>query len=214
MEHARIQPSSMDRILACPASVRLSEDLPPRPAGAAATAGHVMHQMFERGMKGESIDPDLVELENLYHSEYSPRRAKQTVEIAMKAANKALSKYSAINVLLETRVPCGAPIGREDFWGTSDIIAFNERTRTLIVADLKTGLIRVSPERSAQMLSYAMGAVHLLGWRPDVIALAIVQPSKYKLEPAIWETDSEYLDQFGQRVAEAISEIEKGGAAS
>ena len=68
-------------------------------------------------MKGESIDPDVVELENLYHSEYAPRRAKQTVEVALKAANKALAKYSAINVLLETRVPCGAPIGRDDFWG-------------------------------------------------------------------------------------------------
>lgn len=208
MEHARIQPSSMARILVCPASVRLSEEVGPQPAGRAAEVGHILHAMFERGMNGASIQPDVVELENLIHHEYSPKQAVRLVERALIAKNKLLEKYSAISVLAEQRVPCGGSIGVPDFWGTADIIAFNERSRTLVVGDLKTGFVRVKPERSPQLMSYAMGAIHLLGWRPKRIVLAIIQPPKTKIDPAIWETDADTLETFAEEVRTAIAAID------
>jgi hypothetical protein len=165
--------------------------------------------MFERAMQGKEIEPDVVEFENLVAANYCPKRAIRNVEMSVVAAKKLLSTYSAINIVLEQKVLCGAAIERDDFWGTADVVAWNDRTRTLVVADLKTGLRRVNPEDNPQLLAYAMGASTMVGWRPKRIALAIIQPTKCGINPAVWETDSEYLDRFADRAANAISAIEK-----
>lgn len=210
MAHARIQPSSLSRILECPASIRLSEEFPVIDKGSpAAEAGTVQHQMFERAMQGREIEPDVVEFENLIAANYCPKRAIRNVKMSVVAAEKLLSTYSAINVVLEQKVLCGAAISRDDFWGTADVLAWNNRTQTLVVADLKTGLKRVNPEENPQLLAYAMGARRVVAWRPTKIVLAIIQPTKCGIKPAVWETETEYLDRFAERVAAAISEIEK-----
>ena len=209
MAHARIQPSSLSRILECPASIRLSEAFPVIDKGsAAAEAGTVQHQMFERAMQGKEIESDVVEFENLIAANYCPKRAIRNVEMSVVAAEKLLSTYSAINVVLEQKVLCGAAISRDDFWGTADVLAWNNRTRTLVVADLKTGLKRVNPEDNPQLLAYAMGARRAVAWRPTKIVLAIIQPTKCGIKPAVWETSAEKLDLFAESVKSALAEIE------
>jgi hypothetical protein len=47
MNQLKLRPSAASRWLACPASVRLSKDIPDQPSGDAAMAGTAIHALAE-----------------------------------------------------------------------------------------------------------------------------------------------------------------------
>ena len=193
--HARLSPSAAGRWLSCPASVRLSEQVPERPAGPAAQAGTVMHSGFERALLGEG-HLTASELEALKQLGVAPERACQMVDEGVSAARALLSRYRLTEFLTEHRVNPGARIGRTDFWGTADVVAACERQGVLLVTDFKTGRVPVPPEENAQMLAYAAGSLDLLTFQPSRIVLAILQPPVWGDQPCVWETDLATLHAF------------------
>lgn len=197
--HARLGPSSASRWLSCPASVVLSELIGPRPSGPAAEAGVVMHNVFERKMlnQGDFTEEELIALESYDVSEL---RARKIVSHGVAAANRALRQYKLKEFLTETRVNPGKLIGRSDYWGTADLIAADEKTRTLLVGDLKTGRGRISVVGNEQLLSYACGSLELLDFVPQRVVLAIIQPPLLADKPNFWETTLDTLTAFMQFV--------------
>ncbi len=197
MAHARLGPSSAYRWLRCPASITLSENLPPRPSGPAAAAGNLMHSVFERRLlsKGDVLAD---ELELLAEWGIGEKRARQIIDDAIAAVNKLMRRYQLDEILTEIRVNPGAVIGRSDYWGTADLVCANAQSKTLLVADLKTGRGRVEVQFNDQLLSYALGALDLVTFRPSRVVLAILQPPLQGTTPLIWETDVETVTEFAE----------------
>lgn len=196
MEHARLGPSSAYRWTRCPASIGLSEQVPPRASGPAAAAGGLMHAVFERRLLGQS-DFHSDELAELAELDVSPARARQIVSQALVAAHGALAQYGVTEYLTERRVNPGGVVQRDDFWGTADLIGANQASRTLLVGDLKTGRGRVEVKHNEQLLCYALGALELIDFEPERIVLAIFQPPVFGERAALWQTDARTLQEFG-----------------
>ena len=199
-EHARISPSAMHRVSQCPASVRLSEQVPYRPGGPAAQAGTIMHSAFERQLLGEGhlTDDELLALEDL---EVAPKYAYRLVDDAVAAARNVLDRHRAVDFLTETRVHPGRAIGYEgQLWGTADLIGIGQ-DEVLIVGDAKFGRGLVSPELNDQMLTYAVGALEIIDFEPKKIALAIFQPVLFGARPKVWECSIDIIGQYRDHLA-------------
>ena len=199
--HARLGPSSAHRWLRCPASIPLSDQLPPRPSGAAAAAGSVMHTVFERRLLNQH-DFTHDEIELLAQFDVTESRARLIVDQAEQAARAALHQHGLVEFLTEIRVDPGAVIGRTDFWGTADLIAASPHTETLLVGDLKTGRGKVEPEFNDQLLAYGLGALSMLKFTPRRILLAVFQPPVYGKRAAVWETSPDVLSDFADYARE------------
>jgi hypothetical protein len=199
--HARLGPSATHRWLMCPASVRLSALVPCRDSGPAAAAGSVMHIVFERLMLGQDHLRQS-EIKELDVYECSEKYARKIIDQAVLAARAALRKYGLTEFLTETRVNPGARFGRTDLWGTADLVAACEKTKTLMVGDLKTGRGRVDADHNDQMLTYAVGATDVITFRPTNVILAIFQPVIYGTNPNIWVTNYPTLMGFESFMAE------------
>lgn len=193
--HARLSPSAAGRWLSCPASVRLSEQVPERPAGPAAQAGTLMHSGFERALLGVG-HLTRSEVEALQQLGVSEERARQMVDQGVSAARSLLSRYHLTEFLTEHRVNPGARIKRSDFWGTADLIAACDGQGVLLVADFKTGRLPVEPQENAQMLAYASGCLDLLSFEPSRVVLAVLQPPVWGDQASVWETDLPTLHAF------------------
>ena len=198
--HARLGPSSAHRWARCPASIRLSESVPPQPSGFAAAAGTLLHAVFERQMQGLSHLHEH-EIEWLAELDMGEARARRIVDEGVRAAHSTLARYGLSEFLLEHRVDPGASIGRTDFWGTADLIAANASSELLLVGDLKTGRGSVSVEANDQMLSYALGALDVINFEPKRIVLAVFQPPVLGDKAATWETDMTTLREFEAFIA-------------
>jgi hypothetical protein len=195
MAHARLGPSSASRWLDCPASIRLCELAPDRGGNNASVAGSMMHEVFERLMLGgDHFYPE--ELEALDLLDWGEAHARKIVDSSVTAAKRALSQYGITEFVTETRVNPGARFGREDLWGTGDLIGACSKQKILMVGDLKTGRGRVDPEFNDQLLTYSVGALELIDFVPEIVVMAIFQPTIYGVNPALWETDMNVLSQF------------------
>jgi len=160
-----------------------------------------MHTVFERQLLNQSHlhDP---EIEFLQECGVPEVRARQIIDQGVRAARRILNQFQITEYLTETRVDPGQAMGRSDFWGTADLIGAETKNRTLLVGDLKTGRGRVDVVANDQLLSYAIGALSLLNFKPTRIVLAIFQPPLLGEFAAVWETDAKTLDQFRDFIKE------------
>lgn len=199
--HARLGPSAMDRWSRCGACIRLSEGLGAAAPGPAATAGTVLHNAYERCQLG-GAGLTRAELLHLEACGVSSARAQAILDQALKATATLLSRYGVRHFVTELRVDPGRRIGRSDFWGTCDLLGVAPASRTVILADFKSGRGVVDPVDNLQLLSYCLGALDLLDFTPQRLVLAIVQPPVFGDEPAVWETTPDVLMQFEQYARE------------
>jgi len=206
--HAKIGPSAFERISLCPASIRLAQGLPERPAGTAAIAGTLLHEVFERVLLGgDGLFED--ELEALEHLDFGADYSRRLLDGAVSAARSVMEPFGIDEFLTETRVQCGRDEGPSSaMWGTADLIGANEKTRVLLVGDAKFGSGVVPAEFNYQMLSYAVGARRIISFEPQKVVLAIFQPAVLKATPKVWVTDNSMLDQFEDHIEEVCTLVE------
>ena len=170
MKQLILRPSSAARWIACPASARLSENVPYEPAGEAAQIGTAIHALSELCWQLDQ-DPDS-------YIGKVVEGVKMTAENAAfaKAHVQAVTnlKYDLGTVKVEqygvAYESLAAKVG-----GTADVVAYNLNQSILEIADLKTGRMWVDAD-SAQMKIYALGVMRKLVKTFDTVRLTIVQP--------------------------------------
>jgi hypothetical protein len=217
-DHARLAPSSAHRWFECPGSIREIEKVASKgevssEQSPAARDGSISHLLLETCLHNNTCPLDYVGRSILFGGESVPidKERAERVKVAYDHAMELRS--DGYEIFAEEVVYPGDSIGREDCWGTADIIAIKDKT--LRVIDLKDGYVKVGANRNKQLMLYLLGAVetHELEGIENFVG-TIVQP-KLKEQGLPQITDSvyssaeidEFKDQF-EKTAEATDDPE------
>ena len=146
-KHARLSASRMDRVMSCPGSYRLEEKMPFEPAGEAAAIGTAIHELSERILRGEAVNPkdypdDHIDMANEYAT---------FINTLVEKPRKRM---------IEVNVDAGLKTLHQSLGGTADAVLVDGDH--LHVVDLKTGRVLVEAEDNKQMLTYALGVMRML----------------------------------------------------
>lgn len=182
--HAKRSPSGSERWINCPGSIREEEGLPDKD-NVYAIEGTAAHQLSEICMR-KSVNPqgwlgENMKVKLLDGSHTAVEVTKEMVAGAQmyvtwfrdQIEDAEIWKFPNSLFLVETKVKIAAI---EDT-GTADGIIYKERTKTLVIGDLKFGFNLVDPEENTQGLLYAMGAAALFpAGAIDWVEIVIIQP--------------------------------------
>ena len=146
-KHARLSASRMDRVMSCPGSYRLEEKMPYEPAGEAAAIGTAIHELSEKILRGEAVNPkdypdDHFDMANEYAT---------FINTLVENPRKRM---------IEVNVDAGLKTLHQSLGGTADAVLVDKDH--LHIVDLKTGRVLVEAEDNKQMLTYALGVMRML----------------------------------------------------
>jgi len=171
--HALLSPSSSERWISCPPSVRMSEDIEEKPSEYAAegTAAHSLCEYKLHELLGyEQLDIR----ENL---DYYNKEMEDCTEEYRNYINELLTVHDGRKPLMfvEQRVDFSRFV-KEGF-GTSDCIIIDNDT--IYVVDFKYGTgVKVDALNNTQMMIYAIGALEMFDGIFDInhVVMTIFQP--------------------------------------
>ena len=179
MAHAILSPSSINRIIRCPASAKINA-VAERKGSMAAARGTATHEMVEALLKnrldgitladyylGRTVDVDGFSFEIVQDD-------IDMAEIYVDYINKRTEELNG-KLLVEEKV--NAPEINENLWGTADAVILGEGNR-MVVGDLKSGAWAVDVVMNEQLMCYALGCLTRWGNEDTVIEMTIVQPNK------------------------------------
>jgi hypothetical protein len=169
-----IRPSGIARTIACPASVRLSAQVPHVEGGEAAKIGTAIHALAEHCYQrdldpmwfvGKVYEGILMTQENC---EFAHQHLKAIWDIEYELGEGTVQ----VEKFLPYQESPAYKIG-----GTADVIGISKEKRKLIIADLKTGRGYVDAE-SEQLKLYSLAAMESGGLYQDIdtVELWIIQP--------------------------------------
>lgn len=161
--HAILSPSASGRWLQCPASVRMTRDIPDQEESVYAREGTLFHTLCEiaasiRILKQDIRENELRMLE--WALEVGDDWREDQVEYAglwLTYLQDLLDQEPGAQLLLEQRVDTGIP----GCWGTADaVIIYSDRIH---VVDIKYGSgIKVSAIDNSQLRLYGLGGLSLV----------------------------------------------------
>lgn len=177
--HSLLSPSASHRWMSCPASVRLSKDIPSK-TSKYAKEGTAVHKVIELSIKNNM-------------SPLSFRR--KTVEGVTITDTMARNAWLFVEYFNTHHLP-GQDIAESELWvdlrflgvdgldgGTADGVVVTKDSIT--VMDYKNGSgVKVESNMNTQLLCYAVGLVHMFKGRKKV-TLVIIQPNVCE-EPIEW----------------------------
>ncbi len=203
-EHALLSASSSHRWLACPPSVRLTENYPDTTSDF-AREGSLAHELAELRLQKyftKGIGPktfkkrvDEFKTNSLWHDEmlhHTEEYFEYVKSVYLKYKGKPF-------VAIEKRVDYSRYA--EGGFGTADCIVISGEN--LHIIDFKYGKgVAVKAEDNPQMMLYALGAVGAYWMLYDIkkIHLSIVQPRLDNISE--WSLDLDKLLEFGETVKE------------
>ena len=171
--HALLSPSSSERWINCPPSVRMSEKFEDKPTEYAmeGTAAHSLCEYKLRQTLGYE-QPDIRE-----HLDYYNEEMENCTEEYRNYINEILhnSKSGKPLMFVEQRVDFSKFV--KDGFGTSDCIIID--SYTIHVIDFKYGKgVEVNAENNKQMMIYAIGALEMFDGIYDIshVVMTIFQP--------------------------------------
>lgn len=189
-----LRPSSASRWIACPASAKLSAQVPYQEAGEAAQIGTAIHALAETCYQLDTDPSDFVgqEIEGIVITQENSEFAYQHMQAIWSIENEigkdgilrveaAVKLYHTNDVLVQ---------------GTADVLGYSNITKKLTIADLKTGRGYVDAD-SEQMKIYALAAMASKLLQPKEIEFQIIQPHHGEKrihcmssdELGVWETE-------------------------
>ena len=198
--HSLISPSGASRWSTCPASVRLTMDMPSK-SGVAAQRGTDIHQMGEMLLKGgEIVEGSSVTreyagvdgFEMFWANRDMLNEAKAYVEYV-----KSLATEDDSEIFTEAKVTC---IPEHNVTGHIDATVSNGDT--LHIVDLKTGRGAVNAKNNLQMQLYALGMMDEMFEDYENIVLHIVQDNDKIHNTNSWETTPDELEDFREWITE------------
>lgn len=215
--------SSAARVIGCPASVKLVQQMPRQPESIYAAEGTALHEAIEHALY-EGLELD--EVQAMVGMEFYGRTmTADLVEGALVPAWIMFDEYitrieeedgGVFVFAVERR---GAFPGIEGAFGTADIVGYTPKRS--VVWDWKFGQgVPVEAEHNTQGKFYACALgytdrKHFFpedvgswgeapeGWRVDIV---IAQPRLEGDVPSIWETDIDELDPFIDELQDAVKE--------
>lgn len=190
-EHALLAPSSADRWVNCPGSVRFEAqypEKPPHPMTEEGTAIHevaakVLQDFIERDVKGHTFKRADFLNTTASNGVVITGEMLDVAEVYIRDVMQVSTRFKGAKVLLEHRVFMDS-IHPEN-WGTLDaaILFYDMDARELVVEDLKAGWGIVEVWDNWQLLDYVFGLLSDMlkrNWPlPEVIELRLVQPRPY-----------------------------------
>lgn len=178
--HALLSPSSSERWLSCPASVRLAESLPTPPEGPYAAEGTAAHALAEAVARATLLDADKSFDYRAAWREAYPAYVESEGEMIEYAKAYATLLGSILDatpngvLMLEQRLPTGVP----QSWGTSDAVIVSPTV--VHIVDYKYGMgVFVDPEGNSQLRLYGVGALEAYGsllGDVEVVQMTVFQP--------------------------------------
>lgn len=194
-QHAILSPSGAERWISCPASVRLTADMPNESSKYAmeGTCAHALAELEARREFGMCTPAAATRERNLWRTHWE-NEIGLTEEMEEEMANHVadyvtlLTERMALHpnsqLLLEQRLPTGIPSS----WGTSDAVIVSPVHVEIV--DFKYGMgVQVYAAGNPQLRLYGVGALEviaeLLG-DPEFVTMTVFQPR-------IYHTDSETL---------------------
>jgi hypothetical protein len=201
MAHARLSPSSAERWMTCPGSVKLAEGIEDT-GSSYADEGTAAHEMAERILNGEP-GVSLVGLKAENGIEFTQDMLDNVLHYT--DVIHALAQQNDAALFVEVKLPIATWTGElndkgEPAKGTSDaVLVIGDE---LVVADLKYGMgVAVSAENNPQLMIYALAAFDIFDLTHGPInrvRLIISQPRLKALSE--WTLTVEELLAFGERV--------------
>lgn len=190
MDHSSIGPSSIKRIIACPGSVALVAQSPPKPPSPYAEEGSLAHTVAEAWVNGESLPNEATE-EMLDGAALYSRTIYSYLDNAIRVS---------VGLRLENRVKADSI--DDKLWGTCD--AYFIADDTIFVFDYKFGAgTKVEAKNNEQLLAYATGIRDTHNVIVSKLVLVIVQPRNGGV--SVWETPSTILTEFRHAVKTALA---------
>ncbi len=219
MAHARFAPSSAQRIIDCPASLKLNETEPDRPSADAAhgTAAHFIGELcLSSGARAEKYAGCIVAVmttgETYFVHEHKPAPAEgfgwafEVDDEMVEAVQEYVDWCREVpgEMFVERRVDISPWCPEEGQFGTADCISVGDGVMT--VTDLKYGKgVKVFAEKNPQAILYALGA--LREYDPfgevETIHIRICQPRLDHKD--VWVVGREELLAFGEFIRERFS---------
>ena len=214
-EHSIFAPSSLHRILACPASFQESQKVAKEKSSVYARKGTLKHDAFTK------VWPHYVAgMTNLYEEvwKFCKIMTEQDAEMQAQMPWKTEDEQHVLSacdfvkaqlitcgpnatITLESRVSL-ASWGLPDIWGTPDIVIHDPDNRRILLDDEKYGQgVPVYAEDNPQLMSYMAGVV---GFPPmyDTYSISIVQPPLDLY--STFEFDTDQLKAFVATLKEGI----------
>jgi len=204
--------SSAARVMACPASVQLSERVPPQPMSSYAAEGTALHSCMEVLM----TDPDAtleqfidVKIEGV---NITADLVDEMLTPALDATNDAFRRFDVDEYEAEAVVHFRTIPGA---FGTCDIAAMG-RDDLLVLLDYKFGRgVMVSPVDNKQLMFYAAAMLQdpefadwVTGSVDQPIAVGIIQPSaEHTLQT--WMTTAGEVTRFAFELSMAVTVSQK-----
>ncbi len=212
-KHSEFSPSSAERWMKCPGSIRLGKSAPPQRESFYAREGTEAHECLEFLVKRFSnLDGARVEAARKYPLEM----VSHGVESARRIFSPDLRPSPEAKLLVESRVKMQLA---KAIWGTLDY-AWVDLWGTLAVADYKYGVNPVLPvgedgTPNPQLMIYAHGLAERHDFDFTDVKLAIIQPRAWS-ESGDGVTHAtvsiKRLREFGLEVAEAVKRASSPGA--
>lgn len=200
--HSKIGASSMHRWAACPASVRLSANIPPT-SSSYAEEGTRAHEAaadwLTNGRCPEGLDDEMVEAVQVY---------VEAIQNDWKEASPGDSK-----MLIEHRFDLSSL--HPGLFGTADCVQYYANLKLLRVWDYKHGAgVSVDVKENEQLQYYGLGALLSTGFPCEDVELVIVQPRCPHSEGVIrrWRFKSYQLIDFSADLIDAAKRTEDPNA--
>ena len=169
----RLRPSAASRWIACPASAKLTMQVPYQESGEAAKIGTAIHALAETCFQLDTDPIDFVgqEVEGIVMTEENCDFALEHIK-AIWAIQDEVGKDGIIRVEADVKLYHTDDVLVQ---GTADVLGYSNITKKLTIADLKTGRGYVDAD-SEQMKIYALAAMASDILRPTEIEFQIIQP--------------------------------------
>lgn len=187
--HARLGPSSAARWLACPPSVAASEDIR-KASSVAAEEGTFAHAVLEACLLLHYSADDVLEYD-MHEGQEVPEDMRHCIARAIIYVHRWEAAHPGGRVFMEHRTDPGKLIGRDDMYGTSDIVLVDVGANVLESVDYKHGRKRVGATDNPQTKLYALGALADFIpkglWRKTRVKTVIIQPRSGDFDDC-WDT--------------------------
>lgn len=211
-KHAKLSPSGSHTWMSCAGAIPLAEKFEKRSSSSVyARIGTAIHEVCEQCLSKNEDPYDyvgktiVVEDDPIDITREHADMANTFVEyVRRQEGEKFYEQKVSVEVI-------------DDCWGTADAVILNQDTKTLEIADLKTGAgVQVDAKDNSQLRCYALGALNLFRDIYDIetVKATIVQPAFAYLKdrPEGVSTDEMSvmeLDEFGKKLVKSVNRMEK-----